>query len=235
MWSSLGALALATSSQLVEADHVVLGEVIDALRREGRNGAGQLLQDARNRNAKDALAASEQVNDLIVGTALVHGGAIGDKGQLCQVIYATIAQGFNCQTDILQGNTSIQQALHDLEYQHILEGVQALGAGAARRADGRVDQVGASPIVQLAVGDAGYLASDGNAVAHLFVGSDVEKRFLYVGGFGLGVLVNAHVITPMGFVGSSKDQLKAKHIRPSSAACSTVKYNFRLLKPHCHH
>ena len=110
-----------------------------------------------------------------------------------------------------------------------------MGAGAARRADGRVDQVGACPIVQLAVGDAGNLASDGNAVAHLFVGSDVKKRFLYVGGFGLGVLVNAHVITPMGFVGISKDQLKAKRIRPSSAACSTVKYNFRLLKPHCHH
>ena len=83
MWTSLGALALATSGQLVEADYIVFGEVFDAFRRERRNGAGQLLQDARNCNAEDALAAGEQVNDLIVGTALINGSAVGYEGELC--------------------------------------------------------------------------------------------------------------------------------------------------------
>ena len=167
-WTSLGALALATSSQLVEADYIVFGEVFDALRREGRNGAGQFLQDARNCNAEDALTASEQVNHLVVGTAFINGSAIGYEGEFCQVIDTTIPKGLNCQTDILQGDACVQQALNDLEYQYILEGVQALGTRAARCTDRRVDQVGASPIVQLAVGDARYLASDGNAVCLLY-------------------------------------------------------------------
>ena len=69
--------------------------------------------------------------------------------------------------DLLQGDTGVEQALDHLEQQDVAEGVEPLGAGAAGGAHGRLDQPGPSPVVELAVGDAGGVARGGPAVADI--------------------------------------------------------------------
>ena len=69
----------------------------------------------------------------------------------------------------MQGHAGVEQSLHNLEHEHVAEAVEALGAGAGCASHGGYDQIGACPVVELAVGDAGCLAGDGAAVAEVFL------------------------------------------------------------------
>src|SRR5699024_226633 len=129
---------------------------------------------------------------------LIHRGAIGDQRKLRDVINTQVAQGIDRKADILQGNAGIQQALNDLKNQYVTERVQTLRTGTARSADGRIHQIGARAVGQLAVGNTSDLACDGYAVANLLVWADIKKRFLIrlSGFFGylLGSLFDVGVI-----------------------------------------
>ena len=67
--------------------------------------------------------------------------------------------------DLLQRDAGVEQTLDDLEDQDVAEGVEPLRAGAGGAAHGRLDQAGAGPVVELAVGDAGGVARGRTAVA----------------------------------------------------------------------
>ena len=72
-------------------------------------------------------------------------------------------------TNLLQGHAGVEQTLHNLEYEHVAEAVETLGAGSGGATHGGYNQVGTCPVVELTVGDAGCLAGDGAAVAEVFL------------------------------------------------------------------
>ena len=67
--------------------------------------------------------------------------------------------------DLLQRDAGVEQPLDDLEHEDVAEAVEPLGAGAGGAAHRGLDQPGAGPVVELAVGDAGGVARGRAAVA----------------------------------------------------------------------
>src|SRR5699024_9902136 len=117
-----------------------------------------LAPDPAHGDAEHALAALDQVEDVLGGGALVHRGAVAHEGDAREVVDPALAQGADGYPDLLEGDAGVQQALDDLQHQDVAEAVEALAAGAVRGAHAGLDQPGAGPVVQLAVGDAGGLA-----------------------------------------------------------------------------
>ena len=124
-----------------------------------------LAPDAADRDAEDALAALQQVDDLVVAGALVDAGAVAHQRDPGQVVGAALAQVLHRGADLLQRDAGVQEPLDHLEQQDVAEGVEPLGAGAGGAAHGGLDEAGAGPVVELAVGDAGRVAGRRPAVA----------------------------------------------------------------------
>ena len=61
------------------------------------------------------------------------------------------------------------KSLDELEHEDVAEAVEPLRAGAGGTAHGGLDELGARPVVELAVGDAGGTRGDGAAVPDLVV------------------------------------------------------------------
>src|SRR6478735_9263232 len=155
-----------------------------ALRGQVSERPLDLAPDAADGDAEDTLATLEEVDDLVVAGALVDAGAVTHQGDAGQVVGAASAQVGDGGADLLERDAGVQQALDDLEDQDVAEAVEALGAGAGGATHGRLDQAGAGPVVELAVGDAGCVARGGPAVAEV-VGQRrdvvVEEQALLVG------------------------------------------------------
>src|SRR5665648_97746 len=139
--------------------------VVRPFRRQRGEGPLDLAPDPADRDAEDALTALHQVDDLVGGRALVDRRTVAHQGDLRQVLDAALAQMGHGGPDLLQRDTGVQQSLDDLQDQDVAEAVQALGPGTAGRPDGRFDQAGTGPVVQLAVGDARGAAGRRPAVA----------------------------------------------------------------------
>src|SRR5699024_8244060 len=112
-----------------------------------------LAPHAPDRDPEDALYALDQVDLFVGGGAFVHARAVAHQGDLGQVVDAALTQVLGRGADLLQGDTGVQQALDHLEHEDVAEAVQALGPRAGCGPDRRLHQTGASPVVQLAVGD----------------------------------------------------------------------------------
>ena len=82
-----------------------------------------------------------------------------------EVVDPALTQVLHGGADLLQRDARVEQSLDDLQDQDVAEAVQALGARAAGAADARLDESGACPVVELAVGDAGGGADGRTAVA----------------------------------------------------------------------
>ena len=78
-----------------------------------------LAPDPADRDAEDALATGEKVDDLLCGGALVHGGTIAHQGDLGKVVDAAFTQDMNGPADLLQRDAGVEQALDDLERQDV--------------------------------------------------------------------------------------------------------------------
>src|SRR5699024_1737304 len=126
-----------------------------------------LAPDPAHGDAEHALASLDQVEDVLGGGALVHRGTVAHEGDAGEVVDPALAQGADGDADLLEGDPGVQQALDDLQHQDVAEAVEALAAGAVRGAHAGLDQAGAGPVVQLAVGDAGGLAGGRAPVAEL--------------------------------------------------------------------
>ena len=114
-------------------------------RRPGRPGADRRPRRARCTRRRGAVAhQGHPASSRAPGRRCCDGGA-----------------------DVLQRDAGVEQPLDDLEHDHVAEAVQALGAGAVGGPDAGLDQAGARPVVQLAVGDAGRRTGRGSPVADL--------------------------------------------------------------------
>ena len=125
--------------------------------------------DAADSDTEDALTGLNQVNDLARGGAFVDGGAVTHEGEVREVVNAAGTQVLDGGANLLQGHAGVEQSLHNLEHEHVAEAIEALGTGSGGATHGGYDQVGACPVVELAVGNAGCLAGDGAAVAKVFL------------------------------------------------------------------
>src|SRR5215218_6685084 len=85
--------------------------------------------------------------------------------------------------DVVQRDAGVQQSLDDLEDKDVLERVETLATRAGRAADGRHDERGPRPVIQLAVGDPGDLAGTGPAVPDEFVGYRIVREQTGLHGF----------------------------------------------------
>ena len=65
-----------------------------------------------------------------------------------------VAQVVDGLADVPQLDSGVEQVLHHLQLEQVLEGVQALGARPAGVAHRGTDQAGSGPVVQLPVADA---------------------------------------------------------------------------------
>src|SRR5215469_10626867 len=82
--------------------------------------------------------------------------------------------------DLLQRYPGVEQPLNDLEHEDVAEAVQPLRTRSVRGADAWLDQPGARPVVQLAVGDTGRGTGRRAPVADLAVA--VEERAVRITG-----------------------------------------------------
>ena len=125
--------------------------------------------DATNSDTEDALSRLNQVNNFARGGAFVDGGTVAHQGNVGKVVNAAGTQVLDGGTNLLQGHAGVEQSLHNLEYEHVTEAIEALGAGTGCATHGGNNQVGACPVVELTIGDAGCLAGDGATVAEVFL------------------------------------------------------------------
>ena len=124
-----------------------------------------LAEHLADGDAEDALAAADEVDDLVVRRAEVDARAVAHERGLGQVVDARLAELVDRGADLLQRDAGVEKSLDELEHEDVAEAVEALRAGAGGAAHGRLDETGAGPVVELAVGDAGGTGGDGSAVA----------------------------------------------------------------------
>ncbi len=72
---------------------------------------------------------------------------------------------FDGGADLLQRDAGVEEALDELQHEDVAEAVETLRTRARGAAHGGLDELGAGPVVQLAVGDAGGAGGDGAPVA----------------------------------------------------------------------
>ena len=125
-------------------------------------------------DAEDALAAGDQVDDLVGRGALVDRGAVAHEGDGGQILDTAGVQGTDRRTDLLERDPGVQKALDDLENQDVAEGVEPLGARSLGASNRWLNQPGTCPVVELAIRDAGGSAGHRPAVAR--VGIELGKR-----------------------------------------------------------
>src|SRR5690606_9069639 len=128
-------------------------------------GALDLAPDTTDGDAEHALAAGDEVDDLVGRGALVHARAVRHEGDLGEVLDAALTQGGDGGADLLQGDAGVQESLDDLEHEDVAAAVEPVGAGAGGGLDAGLDEPGTGPVVELTVGDAGDVARRGAAVA----------------------------------------------------------------------
>ena len=124
-----------------------------------------LAQHLADGDAEDALAAAHEVDDLVVRRAEVDAGAVAHQGGLSEVVDAGLAQLVDRDADLLQRDAGVEQTLDELEDEDVAEAVEALRTGSGRSPHGRLDELRARPVVELAVADAGGASGDRAAVA----------------------------------------------------------------------
>src|SRR6185312_16213908 len=96
--------------------------------------------------------------------------AVAHERDLREVADPAVTQVLYGRTDLLEGDSGVEEPLDDLEHQDVAEAVEPLGARAMRGSYRRLDQLRARPVVELPVGDAGRRARRRAAV------SDVTRQ-----------------------------------------------------------
>src|SRR5580700_2628834 len=180
----------------------IVRRCLGQLRGKVSQAALDLLPYPAEGDPEDTLTALEQVDDLVRGSARVDADAIAHQRDSGQVSRPALGEERHRRADLLQRDTRVQQALYDLEDKNVPESVQALGTRAARRADTRLDQPGAGPVVQLAVGDprggACHRAAESDVVGHRACTRRshlAEEQLLPLGLRGLPLTLRAVLIT----------------------------------------
>src|SRR5581483_5211169 len=127
---------------------------VGALAGEVRDGPRQLAHRTADSDPEHALTALQKVDDLFGGCALVHRGAIGEQRDVGQILHTALTQMVDGNSDVLQGDSGVEQPLHDLENQDVLERIQPLRTRTGGTANRRHHKRCPRPVIQLPVGDA---------------------------------------------------------------------------------
>jgi hypothetical protein len=85
---------------------------------EGGLDVGPDLADG---DAEHALAAADEVDDLLVGGAFVDGGPVGEQGEPGEVCGAVCAQGVQGGADVGQGDSGVEQSFDQAQGEDVAE------------------------------------------------------------------------------------------------------------------
>ncbi len=119
----------------------------------------ELVDHARQRHdVEDTLATSEEVDHLAVRAGQHRAGAGQDEIGRCDVGTQVPAEAFDGPARRLQGDAGVEQLLDHLELEDVGVGVDPSGPAPTCRGHRRLEQAGAGPVVQLAIGDAHEIA-----------------------------------------------------------------------------
>jgi hypothetical protein len=114
----------------VLADDAEVGPPDDALFAGPRGGGfgGQVGEgdvdvgpDLADGDAEHALAAADEVDDLLVGGAFVDGGPVGEQGEPGEVCGAVCAQGVQGGADVGQGDSGVEQSFDQAQGEDVAE------------------------------------------------------------------------------------------------------------------
>ncbi len=167
--ASSGEQATGTAAQEPTACDSSTG-VVEAPGREFRvelddGGVDLVLHRAQGQDVQDALTRLEHVDDLLVGAHEHRRLPADDEVHGGDVLVEGVAQIAEHLPDGLELDAGVEQVLDGLELEEIPVGIEASAAAAAGRLQRGADEVGAGPVVELAVGDAHDLGGSGAAVA----------------------------------------------------------------------
>src|SRR6185437_8724457 len=126
--------------------------------REFGQRALDLLPDPAERDPEYALAALQQVDDLVAGGAGINRGAVAHQRDPGEIGEAVLAEDRHGRADLLQRDARVQKRFHDPQHEDVAETVESLSARAASGPDARLDQARPGPVVELAVSDPGRRA-----------------------------------------------------------------------------
>ena len=121
--------------------------------REGRQGSLDLPPHSAHGDSKHALASADEIDDFIGTAALINARAVAHQGDARKVLTFPRSKVIYRDANVLQGDTRINESLHDAKDQDVAETVQALSAGAGRSPDRRGHQARTRPVIQLSIGD----------------------------------------------------------------------------------
>src|SRR5690606_28571053 len=96
-----------------------------------------------------------EVDDLVVGPALVDGETVRDQRRADQVRLPQPAQGLDGPGDVVQQDPGVGQPLEDPDLEDVPERVEPAGPGARGATDAGHNDALPGPVVQLAVGHTG--------------------------------------------------------------------------------
>src|SRR5690606_29185244 len=152
-----GGLGSAASGELVHRLGLVGLEL-----HKARLDLAQYLAD---RNAEDALATVHEVDDLVIRSAEVDACAVTHEGRLGEIVDARLTKLVDSRADLLQRDARVEKSLDELEHEDVAETIEALRPRTGGTTNGRLHELGAGPVVELAVADSGGASRDGTAIA----------------------------------------------------------------------
>ncbi len=127
-------------------------------------------------DVEHALTVAQQVDDLVAGLHEHGVAAVEHEVRGREVGAELLAQVLDRLARGLQRDVGVEQALDDLQLDEVAVRVEALRAAAVRVADRRAHEIGARPVVELAVRDADDLADQRSAVAVLGLLAPPSRR-----------------------------------------------------------
>src|SRR5690606_33963318 len=101
----------------------------------------------------------------------------------------------DCRADLLQRHPGVEQLLDDLELDDVGKRVEPLGPRPGSLAQGRLEEAGAGPVVELTIGDPDELADLRGAVAELLRPGGLNVLGRCLGGHVLSSAAAARRIT----------------------------------------
>src|SRR5690349_723712 len=119
----------------------------------------ELLDDrAERHDVEHPLALTDEVDEILAGLCEHRVGAVQHQARGRDLRAHVRTEVLDRLAGRLQRDARVEKALDDLERDEVAIRVAALGATALRVREGRSHQVGAGPVVELAVRDADQLA-----------------------------------------------------------------------------
>ena len=123
-------------------------------RREGEDLRVERVDHPRERNdVEHALTVAQEVDDLVAAEREDRLAAVEHEARRREVFTEVAAQVVDRLARRLQRDARVEEALHDLQLDEVAVRVEPLGAAALRVVQRRAHQMGAGPVVELAVRD----------------------------------------------------------------------------------